>query len=387
MNHKYSSRLQLTIYGPTGRQPTAVRIWHIRCSVLDAGFSINEGVASADPARCLAPDSVDHTMNGSENARVLVVDDDPSLSALLERLLKRQGYSVRVAADVSSAHAAVTSYSPDVIVLDVVLPGGSGFTVCERLKQDAATRLIPVILVTGLTDRESRITGRQAGADDFLTKPIDAAELLTRVGSLARLKRYTDDLDSAAAIITTIATMIEARDGYAEGHGHRMANYATAVGRALGLGPTDLQALHRGGFIHDIGMLAIPPMVVLRAGPLEPEEFERVKSHTVVGDELCRGLRSLQTVRPIVRHHHERLDGSGYPDGLTGEEIPLLAQIIGAVDVYDAVTHPRPYQRTRSSAEAVELLREQVKCGWRHATIVETFARIIDSVQRGTFVE
>ena len=343
--------------------------------MLDVGLSVNEGVASADLAIASRRMTVDHTMDGSENARVLVVDDDRSISALLERLLKHEGYSVYVAADVPSAHAAVTSYSPDVIVLDVVLPGGSGFTVCQRLKQDAATRLIPVILMTGLTDRESRINGRQAGADDFLTKPIDAQEFLTRVSSLARLKRYTDDLESAAAIITTLATMIEARDGYAEGHCHRMANYATAVGRALGLGATDLQALHRGGFIHDIGMLAIPPMVVLRAGPLEPEEFERVKSHTVVGDELCRGL------------HHERLDGSGYPDRLAGEEIPLLAQIIGAVDVYDAVTHPRPYQRTRSSAEAVQLLREQVACGWRHRTIVETFARIVDSGQLGTFVE
>jgi putative two-component system response regulator len=228
-----------------------------------------------------------------------------------------------------------------------------------------------------MTDRESRIRGREAGADDFLTKPIDPQELLARVGSLARLKRYTDDLDSAAAIITTLATMIEARDGYTEGHCHRMANYATAVGRALGLGALDLQALHRGGFIHDIGMLAIPPAVVLRAGPLEPDEFERVKSHTVVGDELCRGLRSLQAVRPIVRHHHERLDGTGYPDGLQGAQVPLLAQIIGVVDVYDAVTQQRPYQRTRSSSEGVQLLRAHVDCGWRDQAIVEAFAEII----------
>jgi putative two-component system response regulator len=348
---------------------------------------MNEGVASADPAIASRRMTVDHTMNGSENARVLVVDDDPSICALLERLLTQEGYSVYLAADVPSAHAAVTRYSPDVIVLDVVLPGGSGFTVCQRLKQDATTRLTPVILVTGMTDRESRIRGRQAGADDFLTKPVDPQELLARVSSLARLKRYTDDLDSAASIITTLATMIEARDGYTEGHCHRMANYATAVGRALGLGALDLQALHRGGFIHDIGMLAIPPMVVLRAGPLEPEEFERVKAHTVVGDELCSGLRSLQTVRPIVRHHHERLDGSGYPDGLVGAHIPLLAQIIGTVDVYDAVTHRRPYQQTRSSEEAVQLLRQQVDRGWRDRTIVEAFAHIIGSGQLGTFLE
>jgi putative two-component system response regulator len=166
-----------------------------------------------------------------------------------------------------------------------------------------------------------------------------------------------------------------------------MANYATAVGRALGLGAADLQALHRGGFLHDIGMLAISPAVVLRAGPLEPAEFERVKTHTVVGDELCSGLRSLQPVRPIVRHHHERLDGSGYPDGLTGDQIPLIAQIISAVDVYDAVTQQRPYQQPLSSAQALELLRQQVTCGWRERTIVETLAGIIGPGQLETFAD
>jgi putative two-component system response regulator len=316
-------------------------------------------------------------MNNPDTTRVLVVDDDPAISTLLERLLTHAGYAVHKAVDAESTFAAVASYNPDVILLDVVFPGSNGYTVCQSLKQDVTTRLTPVVLVTGMTDRESRIRGREAGADDFLTKPIDPQELLARVGSLARLKRYTDDLDSAAAIITTLATMIEARDGYTEGHCHRMANYATAVGRALGLGALDLQTLHRGGFIHDIGMLAIPPAVVLRAGPLEPDEFERVKSHTVVGDDLCRGLRSLQAVRPIVRHHHERLDGTGYPDRLQGAQVPLLAQIIGVVDVYDAVTQQRPYQRTRSSSEGVQLLRAHVDCGWRDRAIVEAFAEII----------
>jgi putative two-component system response regulator len=320
-----------------------------------------------------------HTTVDAEASRVLVVDDEAVVSTLLERLLTREGYSVHVAADGDAALAEVAAFNPDVILLDVVFPGGGGLAICRQLKRDVATRLTPVILVTGLTDRDTRINGREAGADDFLTKPVDPKELLARVGSLARLKRYTDDLDSAASIITTLATMIEARDGNTEGHCHRMANYATAVGRALGLGAHDLQALHRGGFIHDIGMLAISPTVVLRAGPLEPEEFERIKLHTIIGDELCRGLRTLQTVRPIVRHHHERLDGSGYPDGLRGDTVPLIAQIIGVVDVFDAVTHERPYQLTRSPADAVELLRNHVNRGWRDRRIVEAFAEIVAS--------
>ena len=316
--------------------------------------------------------------NAVDTARVLVIDDEPAHASLLERLLKKEGYAVDTARDIDAALAAVARHNPDVIVLDVVLPSGDGFTLCRRLKIDAATRLTPVILVTALTDRESRIKGRQAGADDFLTKPVDGEELLVRVQSLARLKRYTDDLDSAASIIMALALMIEARDGYLDGRCHRIANNATAIGRAIGLGGVDLQTLHRGGFLHDVGMLAIPLSVLQKAGPLDREELALVRSHTVRGDELCRNLRSLQAVRPIIRHHHERLDGSGYPDRLRGEEVPLLAQIIGVVDVYDALTTPRPYQETLTPKQAIGILRDQVERGWRQQHLVETLATVIE---------
>lgn len=309
--------------------------------------------------------------------RVLVVDDEETISSLFARILSEEGYSVQTASDFDSARERLDRQPPDVILLDVVLPGTDGLSICKWLKNNAATRLTPVILVTALGDRLTRINGRRVGADDFLVKPVDPLELIARVASAVRLKRYTDDLDSAASIVMTLAVMIEARDGIIEGHCHRMANYATAIGRALDLGSADLQALHRGGFLHDIGMLAIPPAVLLKAGPLEPHEYERVKSHTIVGDELCRNLRSLQAVRPIVRHHHEQRDGSGYPDGLRGDEIPLLAQIISVVDLYDAVTHSRPYQRTQSPEEAIQLLRRQVDQGLRDRTIVETFATLV----------
>jgi putative two-component system response regulator len=309
--------------------------------------------------------------------RVLVVEDDAGVSSLFDRVLSGEGYSVQTAPDFDAARAIIERQPPDVVLLDIILPGTDGFTICKRLKENANTRLTPVIFITAFGDRESRIKGRRAGGDDFLTKPVDLQELIARVAAAARLKRYTDDLDSAASIVMTLAVMIEARDGMTEGHCHRMANYATATGRALGLGADDLQALHRGGILHDIGMLAIAPSVLLKAGPLEPEEFERVKSHTVIGEELCRNLRSLQAVRPIVRHHHERLDGSGYPDGLRGDQIPLLAQIVSVVDLYDAVTHNRPYQRTQSPEDAIQLLRKQAQEGVRDPQIVETFARVM----------
>lgn len=309
--------------------------------------------------------------------RVLVIDDEDAVSSLFARILSGEGYSVQTASSFDAARELLDRHPPDTILLDIVLPGTDGFTICKWLKDNAATRLIPVILVTALADRHSRINGRRVGADDFLTKPVDSQELIARVAASVRLKRYTDDLDSAASIVMTLAVMIEARDGISEGHCHRMANYATAIGRALGLSGADLQALHRGGFLHDIGMLAIPPAVLLKAGPLEPDEYERVKSHTVIGDDLCTNLRSLQGVRPIVRYHHEQRDGSGYPDGLRGDEIPLLAQIISVVDVFDAVTHNRPYQRTQSPEEAIQLLRRQVDQGLREPTIVETLATLV----------
>ena len=316
--------------------------------------------------------------NRVDTARVLVVDDEQGHASLLERLLTREGYAVDTAGDIDAAIAAITHGSPDVILLDVVLPNGDGFALCRRLKNDAVTRLTPVIMVTALIDRDSRIKGREAGADDFLTKPVDGEELLARVRSLARVKRYTDDLDSAASIVMALTVMIEAREGYLEGRCHRIANNASAIGRAIGLGSVDLQALHRGGFLHDVGMLAIPLSVLQKAGSLDPEEFALVRSHTVKGDELCRDLRSLQAVRPIIRHHHERLDGSGYPDGLSGEQVPLLAQIIGVVDVYDALTTLRPYQQTLTPKQAIRVLRDQVDRGWRQQYLVETLAAVIE---------
>ena len=314
------------------------------------------------------------------NARppaVLVVDDDENVRHVFERMLSTHGYSVSSASDGTTALEAVRRQPPDVVLLDVSMPGVDGFEICKRLKRDQLTRLTPVILVSAIDARAARIAAFAAGADDFLSKPADATELLTRVGAAARLKRYTDDLDSAASIIVTLATMIESRDGHSEGHCYRMSNYSAALGRRLGLDADDLQVLQRGGMLHDIGMLAIPEAVIMKSGPLDAVEFDIVKTHTTVGDSLCANLRSLQTVRPIVRHHHERRDGSGYPDHLHGDDIPLLAQIIGIVDVYDAVTTRRAYQSSKSADEAIDVLRREAEKGWRSPDLVEEFVGLI----------
>lgn len=319
------------------------------------------------------------------NPRVLVVDDDRMVATVLARVLEKEGYDSEMAGDGMNAFLAIARTPPDVIILDLMLPGMTGFEICRRLKGDLRTRLIPIVLITGAGERENRIEGLAAGADDFLTKPVDQQELLVRIRSLVRMKRYTDDLDSAASILMSLAVLIERRDGHTEGHCHRMANYATALGRRLKLNDDDVQALHRGGFLHDIGMLAVPDSVLNKTDALSPEEFELVRSHTTLGESLCAPLRSLQSVRPIIRSHHERLDGSGYPDGLRGDDVPLLAQIVGLVDVYDAITSQRPYQRAQTNEQALDILRGQAVRGWRRLDLVEAFAGIVESGGFDTF--
>ena len=310
---------------------------------------------------------------------VLVADDEQPNRALLVRLLTADNYEVHTAVDGESALAALERYHPDVLLLDVQMPGANetpgidGFEVCRRVKRNPATRLTPVVMVTGLNERKDRIEGINAGADDFIVKPFDSQELRARVQSLIKLKRYTDDLESAESVIMSLALTVEARDIYTEGHCKRLAAYATALGEALHLSDEDLAALYRGGYLHDVGKIGIPDAVLLKPSQLTPDEFTLMKDHTVIGERLCGNLRSLGLVRGIVRHHHERLDGSGYPDGLRGDHVPLLAQIVGIADVYDAVTSTRPYRAAGSAERGYEELLGDVTAGARGRDLVETF--------------
>ncbi|MGD9906356.1 MAG: HD domain-containing phosphohydrolase, partial [Vicinamibacterales bacterium] len=231
--------------------------------------------------------------------------------------------------------------------------------------------------------REHRLAGIEAGADDFLTKPIDSSELVARVRSLSRLKRYTDELESAESVIVSLALTVEARDAYTEGHCDRLSTYAVALGRAIGLGDDDLAALRRGGILHDVGKIGIPDAVLLKPGRLSREEYELVKQHTVIGERLCAGLRSLAAVRPIIRQHHERLNGSGYPDGLRGDRISVLAQIIGVVDAFDAMTTDRPYRSALGLDRAIDELQRDVARGAMRGDLVSAFVDLVSEAPRG----
>jgi len=344
-----------------------VRIWPLRHPIV-APPSQPESPNPAPPAQVRL--SEDPFRNAGT---VLVVDDIPANAELLAKILVRQGYGVRTASNGKDALDAMTCDPPDVVLTDVMMPAMDGFTLCQKIKRNPATRLIPVVLITALSERDDRLLGIDAGADDFLTKPVDAHELIARVRSLVRLKRHTDDLDSAETVILSLALTVEARDPYTHGHCQRLADYATTLGARIGLSDEDLGALRRGGVLHDVGKVGIPDAVLLKPGRLTVEEFEQMKLHTVIGDRLCGELRSLRRIRPIVRHHHERLDGGGYPDGLKGDETPLLAQIMCIVDIYDALTTARPYKSAMAPERAFEELSEEVKKGWRRRELVDEF--------------
>jgi putative two-component system response regulator len=316
-------------------------------------------------------------MTTTSSQRVLVVDDEAPCAELLVELFTLEGFDVQVAADGESALASIERGAPDIVLLDIGLPGIDGIEVCRTIKQNPLTRLTPVVLVTGI----------DAGADDFVSKPFDADELRARVRSLTRLKRHTDDLESAESIIVSLALTVEARCPYTEGHCERLANYSVALGRALGLSGEDLAALSRGGYLHDVGKIGVPDSVLLKPGRLTPAEFSLIKEHPVIGERLLGNLRSLAPVRPIVRHHHERLDGSGYPDGLRGDEIPLLAQIVATVDVFDALTTTRPYRRALGFDDAIRELQADVESGLLNKRLVDVLAETLKIEQQKETLE
>ena len=313
-------------------------------------------------------------------ATILVADDDDTSARFLQRLLTREGHRVRIVDNGPAALASCAVDPPDLVLIDLVAPAGQGFDVCRALKGGASTRLIPVVFVTAQSDADARLIAIEAGADDFVLKPYDATELRARVQSLVRLKRYTDELESAESVILGLGATIEARDPSTRGHCQRLSAYATTLGRSLGLDGLDVDALDRGAFLHDIGKIAVPDRVLLKNGTLDAIEAQVMREHPVVGDALCAGLRSLRMVRPIVRHHHERLDGSGYPDGLRHAQVPLLAQIVGIVDVFDALTTERPYRAAMPRDVAFEMLNDEVRRGWRDRALVDAFLVVVPAV-------
>src|SRR5207245_1946411 len=309
--------------------------------------------------------------------KILVVDDDATNRELLQELLVNEGLEVVTAPDGRSSLDAFARLKPDLVLLDVNMPFLDGFEVCRRLKHNPDTRLTPVVLVTGLSATEDRVRGIKAGADGFVSKPFDHSELLAHVRSLLSLKAYTDELERAESVLFALARSIEGKDPYTEGHCERLSGYCARLGERIGLAEDQVIALRRAGIIHDIGKVAVPDAILLKPGRLTPEEFQIMQEHPVVGERICAPLKSFRSVLPIIRHHHEKLNGSGYPDGLKGEEIPMTARVLQIVDVYDALTTQRPYKRALSIEEALRVMRSEIRKGWWDPKVFNAFERMM----------
>ena len=295
----------------------------------------------------------------NKQVKVLAVDDSQENLELIKALLSVAGYEVVTASNGEEALVLVEKESPDLILIDATMPKMNGFEVCTLLKSKEETRLLPVLLVTPVQETEYKIRGFEAGVDDFVHRPINSVELLARVRSLVRTKRLNDQLVNVENIILALATAIEAKDPYTEGHVDRVASYALILGRETGLAPWELQLLRKAAILHDVGKIGVNESILLKPGSLSADEFNHMKSHTVIGERICRPLQQDRLILEVIRHHHERYDGKGYPDGLAGEGIPIAARIMAVVDAYDALTSDRPYRGRLSQEQAVQILKQE----------------------------
>ena len=310
---------------------------------------------------------------------ILVADDQVANRELLDELLTAQGFKVISVADGNEALHQLSKVPVDLVLLDVMMPHLNGFEVCEKIKANPETYLIPVVLITSLSDKQDRIEGIRVGADDFLTRPVDRTELLARVRSLLKLKHRTDELERAESVLFALARSIEGKDPYTGGHCERLAEYSASLGQHLGLAEEQITALRRAGVVHDIGKIAIPDSIILKPSSLTPDEWKLMREHPVVGERICAPLKSFRLVLPIIRHHHEKFDGSGYPDGLRGEATPITARVMQIVDVYDALTTVRPYKPAFSITDALQTMKQEVAKGWWDPHIFDQFERFVRS--------
>lgn len=309
---------------------------------------------------------------------LLVVDDDPAQRRLVQATLPPPGYQVIEAADGLQGVARLQGEDFDVVLLDKRMPRMDGAAVLRHIRQTRGDSMLPVIMLTAHGDSsDDLMEAMQAGASDFIRKPYDPMELMARVDAAVARKRLTDQLEDAESILFAQARMAEARDRHTGDHVARVARNAVLFARELGLEAAELRALRRGAVLHDIGKLGIPDAILLKPDKLTPDEWAVMQSHTVIGERLVSGMQHMHEAASVIRSHHERWDGSGYPDGLRGEAIPLLARIFQLVDIHDALSFDRPYKGPLPPLEVARILEEETARGWRDPELTGVFLRLL----------
>jgi cyclic di-GMP phosphodiesterase len=318
----------------------------------------------------------------SGRSKILVVNGPNSENGLRAsvEVLGQSGEPIQEVVETDStseALAIISTLQIDVVLIDLLAPELGGSEFCRMLKRNPHTQFLPIFIVADSDDLDNEVSAINSGADEFLVRPLRQKAVSARIQASLRHRAMVESLDDSEAVFFSLAQSVEERDPVVGSHCQRLALMATAMGLTLGLPPDEIFTLQRGGYLHDIGKVAIPDRILLKAGPLSPQEWEIMRSHAERGERICSHIRSLSSVLPIIRHHHERWDGSGYPDRLRGEEIPLHARIVQLADIYDALTAERPYKPAYSSEEAMRILHDEAARGWRDPFLVETFSDVL----------
>jgi len=323
--------------------------------------------------------SLQHNSNSKHQRKslVLVVDDHRLTRELLKAYLENAGYDTIEAEDGQQALERVASHSPDLVLLDLLMPVLNGFEVCRRIKEDRRTTLLPVIMVTGLEDFDAKMKALALGADDYINKPLNERELLMRVKNHLRIKQLTDDLENAENVIIALVRTVEAKDPYTRGHSERVAEYALKLAESVDLDKDGLRVLERAALLHDVGKIGVDDAIIRSPDKLTREELKQVHTHPSIGIEIIKSLSFLSDALGPIQSHHERFDGTGYPGKLARENIPIAARIIAVADTFDALTTERPYRRPVSTEKAFEEMRRSAESGQLDPRLVEKFIEVM----------
>jgi putative two-component system response regulator len=317
---------------------------------------------------------------------VLLVGEDPGTARLLATSVVAAGHDLVTAPDAAAALRLLPTQRFDVIVSTLALPDTDAIELCRSIKEAPATQDIAVILLADADDPRERARALEAGADDFVVRPLDGAVVLALVNARLRIRRLHNQLNDLEGIVLSLARALDDREA-SSGRSERIAHWATQLGSAIGLSEAEITELYKAALLRDVGAVAVPAAILSKRGPLEPAEFSQVKRHPEIGEQLLHPLPAADRVLPAVRHHHERIDGNGYPDGLSGEGIPLFARILAIADAFVALTSDRPYRARLSRAQALDVLRRESGRQW-DKVLVDRFIALVEEAQiRATEIE